>query len=753
MSLENYIKHSDIKVRDMTHDEIFEYHREYVVLPEGMGYDEFVKRIKYLAFKLELRPTEEQLHLVLCSCADIPVGVESCPGSGKTTISQFIVYVYHLIYKINPHKFLITTFSQQSAVSMQGKNMEYARKLGVAPVGRIKTMHSWYLSFLQEHLSWLKYPVNIKELRVIQTPEALRYLRNSYEQTKAEIVKEKRVSGDKLNTRDTEKTVTHRYIDQLYALYTYIIDAQLTGKHEDIQILKQFKDAKIEYSRMIRVFKAFDDSKFVMGAIDYSDMQVKFLEMIRDHEEIRRQIGRYFDVIMIDEFQDTSQLQLAIYTLLATKENRKRFLVIGDNDQAIYRWRGTSKAPFDDFFKEFTDGQLVVLGYNMRSGKDIIGHANKLIRHTKHRVDKDMTSPREIVDSVEVAACKSKMHAVNIVYKDILKNFNGDYEALKDVCVLVRNHNQAMWLVDNLVTGDTNIPVKLMGGNFPYNDKIIIDLAELVEMVQNPGDVELVSRNLSKLSRWITGAHKRDIEIQVAVGKKLWEIEPSFVSNGRSQKSIQDDLAKLKELGERFTAESTVGEICRELVPMYFQGSYEYYAKMQSIDPEHYELIFDYMTAQDATLNTFKLKLERIKERLNYNTNMDTGIRIGSMHSVKGLEFKKVYLLDCSGNVCPNQNTIDGLLPKQALEYIEEERNLFYVAITRAEQELMVTYNANFPSMFNVESGLIHKEHIINAQIVPEYVDVEPEPVPVPAPAPAPVEDFDYGSYLDNLEF
>lgn len=703
MKLQNYIRYDSEAVRKMNYDEIFELHRATYKVPDGLDYDGVVKRMKFMMMKLQLRLTEEQLHFVLCCGEGVPVVAESCPGSGKTTVSQFIIFVDYMIHKIDPMKMLLTSFSNQSSVSMQEKNIDFARKLGVEPVSRIKTMHSWYFSFLKQYIQNLGLPPQVTELQQITSDkEVYRLLGSSYKQ----------VTG--------ERYVTDSLLSKLHAVYNYMHDGLLTT--EELQTKRLFIESRMEIDVVKAIFTHFDNTKRQLGQVDFTDMQVLFYKLISTNVGVRNKISGHFDLILIDEVQDTSKLQLAIYTLLVGTTNRARFRIIGDNDQRIYGWRGASKTPFEDFFRNFNDAMLVTLGFNMRSANNIIEPANKLIRHTKNRVDKNMVSPRNLEGKTDVVACKSRLDAVQKVYLRLEqehKKIGNDYTQMKEHCVLVRNHNQAMWLVDSLLAN--RIPVKLTGGKFPYQDKIIVDMLSIMTAVSNPTNVKEGANALPKIMKDLKVTDNKQVLMQMNVGKKLYEVDVAVVpTKFNPNPTFRSDMQLLTSICQaKYT---TVSQLCQALIPLYKTGSYDFYAKKNSVDAEHSELIFEYLLDQNMSVDAFSVKMQTINEQLTHNNRMDLGFRISSMHTSKGLEYDNVYILDSSSRSCPNEKTLKDYTAEDAFDYLIEERNLYYVAITRARYNLMMTYNMYYPSIFNMESGLILEEHIKYVNPLPKHL-------------------------------
>lgn len=701
MNFTDRIKYDIEKIRSMDKVDIYKLHQDTVILPDGLTYQDVVNRMEFLMKKTGFTPTSEQLHVALCCFEGYPVIIEAVPGAGKTTVTTFISICDYLIWGINKDKMLLTSFSNESSVGMQEKNLQFAQKIGCPPISRIKTMHGWYFNFLKEYKLYTRIPSTVQELSTLLPDEGTRMLRSSYVE----------LTGD--------KTVTNNYVSQIYAVYSYIYDAMLT-KEEEIKNLRQFKELNLEYETFMELIKKFDNTKLVLGKIDFTDMQVLFKELISKNEAIRTKIANHFDAILIDEAQDTSKLQLSIYALLTSEKSKKRFRLVGDNDQAIYRWRGTSKTIFEDIFTAFPDAQLLTLGYNMRSTDSIIEAGNKLISHNKNRVDKKMVSPRGLKGENVVVPCRSRLEAVDYIYNrlyEVFKTNKGNYGALKEHCVLVRNHNQGLWLVDKLL--GNGIPVRLIGGYFPYNDKIILDLTDIMSAVLNPTDSKLGSVAIPKLCKDVKTSQSKQVLMQMSLGKKLYEVEFDCIpTRYNPEPSFAKDMEIIKKAC--MLNNPTVSELCKILIPLYRTGSYDFYAKKQAIDPEQYELIFDYLLEQNIPLNSFLLNLNNIRASLKNSEDLDIGFRLCSMHAAKGREYDNVYLLDCSSKSCPSERNLNSYLPSDAYDYLVEERNLFYVAITRARYNLYTTYNQFSPSIFNAESGLIKPEHVKNVPPLPK---------------------------------
>lgn len=702
MDLTKHIKYDIEKIRSMNKVEIYQLHKDTVICPEGLTYNDVVNRIEHLLKLTKFNPTSEQLHACLCAFEGYPIVIEAVPGAGKTTLTTFINICDHLIWNVNKDKMLLTSFSNESSVGMQEKNLQFSRLIGCQPISTVKTMHAWYFNFLKEYKSYTSVSSSIKEITTLLPNEASSMLRSTYMD----------ITGD--------KAVSSVFINNLYSVYSYIYDAMIDTDERAIKSLRLFKELKIEYDVFKKVVDQFNVTKRVLGKVDFTDMQVMFLELLKSYEGVRKKISNHFDLILIDEAQDTSKLQLAIYSLLVSESSRKRFRLVGDNDQSIYRWRGTSKTIFMDIFTTFPDAQLLTLGYNMRSTPEIIEAGNNLIKHNPNRIDKKMVSPRGLTGVRKVIPCTSRMGAVDYVYaqlKQVFEENRGNYGALKEHCVLVRNHNQGLWLVDKLL-GD-GIPVRLLGGYFPYNDKIIVDLTDIMNAVLNPKDAKLGSVAIPKLCADVKVSQSKQVLMQMSLGKAIYEVQfDAIPTRFNPEPSFTKDMEIIKQACQ--LNNPTVAELCRILIPLYRTGSYNFYAEKQSVDPEHYELLFDYLLEQHVPLNTFLLHLNTTRTQLANSEDLDLGFRLCSMHAAKGREYDSVYLLDCSAKSCPNERNLEHYLPSDAYDFLVEERNLFYVAITRARYNLHVTYNQFSPSIFNLESGLIDESHIKNVRSLPK---------------------------------
>lgn len=703
MSLQKFIKHDIEMIRNMTLDQIFELHRNTYHTPPDMTYDEVVLTIKDMMSKLRLILTSEQLHLAMSCGEGVPVAVESCPGSGKTTISQFIVYIDIIVHKVNPMKMLLSSFSNKSTISMQERNLDYAQKLGVDAVTCIKTMHSWYFSFLKQYLPYLGLPNHV---------QTLTQLTNDYEVNELLGSAYKKVTG--------EKYATESVLNRIREVYCEMHDKLLTMKQ--LEQTKSFKDLNIDIKTLDDIFKNFDMTKRGLGKVDYTDMQVWFYNLIKTNEAVRNKIANHFDAVLIDECQDTSKLQFEIYSLLLTENSLKRTRLVGDKDQQLYGWRGAMRDMFKSFFEKFPNGALVTLGYNMRSPMNVIEPANKLIAHTKGRVDKHMTSPRNLTGTTSIVPCRSRYDAVQHIHgllKKVYAGVGSNYDIMKEHCVLIRNHSQAMWLVDALASD--KIPVNIGTGKFPYNDKIIVDMIDIMRAVLNPVNAELGSKALPKIIPDVKANQSKQIMLQMNLKKKLYEIEFDVIpTKYNPNPTFAQDMENLKNIC--LSGHTTVSKLCQLLIPMYKAGSYDYYAKRNYVDPEHSELIFEYLLDQHTTVDQFALRISDINDSLRNNGKLDLGFKIETIHAAKGLEYDNVYFLDSSSKTCPNERLLRDYEPHDAYDYLIEERNAFYVAITRSKRNLVMTYNQFNPSIFNKESGLIQPDHIKNVKPLPKHL-------------------------------
>lgn len=662
--------------------------------------DNFFKMLNMIYDRIGIRPTTEQHNIILSACCNnAPILVDSCAGSGKTTLSQILILIYEFAFRIPAIKILNITYSSQAAADMKLRHALFCSKFGIESKIDMRTMHSFYSAFLREYCSKLGMTSYSPNENLMQDNEIYEMLRPIY--------------CNSLNT----KFVTNDVLRDVYSVMCYIKDS-LTEEYE-IATLKKFKDLDIPIDKFLKIIKSYEAQKrfSIPRRIDYNDMQTLFLQLITENPEILDKIKRSYDRIIVDEFQDSSVLQLKILSLIAGNPNS--VLAIGDLDQQIYSWRGANTLAYNSFMNTFSGTELHTMGFNLRCPDAIIKKASSLVSFNPNRNEKNMRGVDK-EGNIRVIPCRSTQDAINTTANLIEADFK-EYgiRKLKSQVVLYRTHSQPMFLIDKLLKMD--VPVNAIGTKLPYDDKITRDFIDIYYMLENPRDGAIASQHLFKVCKSLTKRHMSLVQKNLNGYNKITDL--ATIANPQYWNKDVEILKKAIKLVEE---DATVAEIAEVILPAYLESYYDFIAEKAGILSDHINAVGEYLKYQKISFNTFMTDILKIQKKLKENNDLKLGITLGTVHSAKGLEWEKVYVLDPNHKVAPNEFSIEELNkenPKDALEYLIEELNLFYVAITRASKQLIIPYNTLIPSRFLYYADLLSDEQKrIFEEKYPEYI-------------------------------
>lgn len=677
LSNEEFVK----LVRSMDFTEIAESHRNDLPIPVGLTFEETIRRINIISMCDGNKPTKEQYNIMLTR--DIPIIVDSGPGTGKTSLSQKILLIDELVYGIPPLRILAVTFSSKGAIDMKKRHSQLAKRMQVDSKVNISTMHSLYNSYIEVYYKRLgMFLYNRDCVLDEKSREPINMVRTIY--------------LDVMN----KKGIDIQTIEDIYSYICLVQDSCFVNEKEIISH-PSFQKLEIPYPKFIQISESYKLMKQIQNKIDFTDMQVLFYRLLKENEDIRLHVQQSYDRIIVDEYQDTSKLQNLILTMILGDKPNRAF-IIGDKDQGIYSWRGANAKAYDYFMSTYPTTKFLTMGINMRCPKPIIEYANRLIKHTKNRVDKMIDGIDKPCD-LKVNALDSTKQCSEVIVNDILNNVDiKDYPTLNEIGVLYRTHSQAMFLIDKLLEYD--IPVKVTAGKLPYNDRIVKDFMNIYYMLDNPRNKDLACENLFKICSSLNKkVHMPQLKQQMDGIKCFYECNFSKVINSK----LEEDMNRLKKLIELVKANKPVSELSKAVLPFYHEFYNEYVSKNLMIDEQHTDAIYEYLYSQSKTFFEFGQHMLKVQQKLRDFKGLGVGVSASTYHGFKGLEADTIYILDSNGKLNPNINVVNSLSKEYLEDYIHEERNLFYVAITRTKRKLFVTYRKDNPSPFNVESSLI----------------------------------------------
>lgn len=621
------------------------------------------------------------------SASDKYLRIIAGAGSGKTRVLTY--RIAYLIEKFNvaPYKILAITFTNKVAKEMK------ERTLGLLPdydLGglTISTFHSWCARFLRSEIEIIGFPRNYI---IYDDDDQMRLIK--------EIgLKYGHKKGDQINKQ----------------AYNYISKNKSAGKLPS-DVNKEGKDFNQEF---FNYFVEYEKAKNAAKALDFDDLLIYSVKILENFEEIRsRYLNRYHD-ILIDEFQDTNDLQFKLLTYLIGPNTN--LYVVGDPDQTIYTWRGANQRLILELDKIYVPLRSIVMDQNYRSTTQILDVANKLISHNKMRLPKELFSTNTNGKPVTLKNLDSgilEAQYVSSTIEEIMERHPG--VTYKDFAILYRSSYLSLKIENAFM--NRGIPYNVYGGLKFYSRKEVKDCLAYFRLLVNPLDDISFDRIVNVPKRGIGEKSLDTLKIEankygLSLLNYVYEI---YEHESDLKETVKQKLIKLgdkiktcsKKLIDNDEAYSeTLDDFLKDI------EYYDYLADMEDGDGqlENVKALIDDVRIylKDHEDSTFDEYLQNVT-LLTSQDDMDNSNKVSLMtvHTAKGLEFNYVFCIGLNDGVFPNARAIN----ERTMDGLEEERRLAYVAFTRAKKELYITLNKdynytnscqNIPSRFIKESGI-----------------------------------------------
>ena len=493
-------------------------------------------------------------------------------------------------------------------------------------------------------------------------------------------------------------------VDNFVQLYNYqretMLDlAQLTETDKFIDVGQNVPFVKL-------VFTLFDSLKKNKRLYDFTDMLLSFYNLINTNEDILKEIRSYYDYIVADEVQDFTPIMWKILHLISGDD--VPLLCIGDEDQNIYSFRGADIYDTLQFKERFSDAETFLLTRNRRCRKNILNVAKSVISKNSLRFSKEIQSVKDGGNVELIKYTKQQGEYFNLLNK--VKKM--DQTALASTVIAYREKDTSAIFIDYLANAD--VPFYVISGYQPFSHELYKHLFNVLDLMLMPGD-SLCLLNLYKV-----------LPIKKAENYKLLDYDPRTFSFGpKYQRNIfqKIDYGKFYSYNNFATVMQDLSNISDniETAPMksYFKRLFYYvksyfweFKKRLNNNPidDLFETFIYELFNSDLTYPEFLEEISGRKELLKRYAEMQTGLAVSTLHGLKGLEFDNVIVINMDDDLFPNFSLIDSKeYPDEAkISLKEAERRLFYVAITRARNNLTIYYNEENPSSFmkDVRAGM-----------------------------------------------
>lgn len=607
---------------------------------------------------------------------DGPLMIVAGAGSGKTKVlTTRIAHLLHL--GVDAFRILALTFTNKAAREMK-ERIEHMLGNSDARNLYIGTFHSVFARILRIEAERLGYPANFT---IYDTDDAKSVLKT--------IIKEKGL--DEKHYKPS--FVYNRISAAKNNLYTF----QMYQQDQHIQQ----EDARGNRPLIGEIFESYSKRCFKNGAMDFDDLLVNMYSLLTNIPETLSKYQHKFRYIMIDEYQDTNLAQYHIIKLLgAMHEN---ICVVGDDAQSIYSFRGASMENIFQFQRDYDDVRIIKLEQNYRSTSTILKAANEVITRNQNQIQKELWTDKAAGDRIFMASTFTDNDEGKFVADAILEQKLRNHLSNKDFAILYRTNAQSRSFEESLRR--SNINYRIYGGLSFYQRKEIKDFIAYLRILVNPQDEESLKRIINYPTRGIgPGTVNKLGLLAEQEGTSLWEQLGKAGEQGLKGAALQsiNDFVTMIRYYQSLLDKRNAYEIAHELgktsqliKELYSDKSVEGLARYENIQ-ELLNSIKEYTETPTEDGELIERNLGSYLQQITLLTDADKDgeedenvVKLMTIHASKGLEFPCVFLVGMEENIFPSSMSM------YDRDDLEEERRLFYVAITRAKERVWITYANN----------------------------------------------------------
>ena len=604
-----------------------------------------------------------------------PLIIIAGAGSGKTRVLTY--RIAHLLNTgVDSFSILALTFTNKAAREMKSR---ISKIVGESEAKNLwmGTFHSIFAKILRIEADKIGFNSNFT---IYDTQDSEKLIRS--------IIKEKGLDKDIYRP----KIVRNRISILKNNLIT------VNGYFNNPELLESDKISKRPFTGDL--YKEYVRRCFRSNVMDFDDLLLKTNELLNNNPEVLFKYQNKFKYILVDEYQDTNHSQYKIVKMLA--DRFQNICVVGDDSQSIYSFRGANIDNILNFKKDYPDSISYKLEQNYRSSKNIVNSANSILKYNKNKLEKTVWTNNNEGEKVLINSFRTDSDEGRFVVNDIIKNRSFQNKENRDFAILYRTNAQSRSIEDALRIN--NVPYKIFGGLSFYQRKEIKDVLAYLKLILNKNDEESLKRIINYPPRGI-GQTTID-KLSVAsneMGMSIFEfIEKENINNLKINNTTTEKLKNFVYMIKNFSLlndKMSAYEITKEVIGrigiidhLKIDSSPEEINKIQNIE----ELLngINELKIIDDELIDSKIKLSIFLEDVSLATdfddkknNNDNSVSLMTVHLAKGLEFSDVYIVGLEEDLFPSPMNID------SRNGLEEERRLFYVALTRAKNKVNISYS------------------------------------------------------------
>lgn len=603
-----------------------------------------------------------------------PVMVIAGAGSGKTRVLTYRI-AYLLEKGVDAFNILSLTFTNKAAREMKER---IGKLVGESEAKNLwmGTFHSIFARILRIEAEKLGYPTNFT---IYDADDSKKVISN--------IIKEKNLDKDIYKAKSVAGRIS--------SLKNNLITPKAYFQNGELQA----QDSSAKMPMFGEIYQAYTERCFRAGCMDFDDLLLKTNELMYKFPDVLAKYQSRFKYILVDEYQDTNHSQYLIVKALAAKY--ENICIVGDDAQSIYAFRGANIRNILNFQKDYPDTKLFKLEQNYRSTNNIVQAANSIIEKNKDQIQKNVWTQNSGGEKIIVHKSISDTDEGNYIATNVWQTAMNEGAKHDDFCILYRTNAQSRSFEDAL--RKKNIPYKIYGGLSFYQRKEIKDVLAYLRLVINPKDEEAFRRVINYPARGIGATTLAKLTLAAeAQGISLWEVCERLQSiptglNKPTQKKISDFTILINSfavLAKQHDAFDVVAHVAKSVGLIKVLGedkTPEGVTRYENVQ-ELLNGIKDFTEQQkelaegDPSLANFLSDVALLTDRDNEVDDGTPKVSMMTIHLAKGLEFPYVYIVGLEENLFPS------MMSSGSRSELEEERRLFYVALTRAEKRAHLTY-------------------------------------------------------------
>jgi DNA helicase-2/ATP-dependent DNA helicase PcrA len=607
---------------------------------------------------------------------DGPVMVIAGPGSGKTRVLTF--RIAHLIKMgVAPWQILALTFTNKAAKEMKGRIEDVVGQSAYKVWAG--TFHSLFARILRVEAHRIGYP---NDFTIYDTDDSKSVIK--------EIIKSLSLNPKEYNVGAVRSRIS--------SAKSNLITPKNYAKNEELIMADEMNRRPMTH----KIYEKYVAKCLRAGAMDFDDLLLQTFKLLYTNpDNVREKYQQQFRYLLVDEFQDTNFLQYEILKLFSIYNGSEHNIcIVGDDAQSIYSFRGATIENILQFEQDFENVKVFKLEQNYRSTNYIVQAANEIINYNTRQIQKKIWTEREGGQKIKLVKAMTENEEGKLVADKIIEQKNRFSLANKDIAILYRTNAQSRIFEEYLRRN--NIAYKIYGGISFYQRKEVKDVLAYMRLAVNHKDDEAVKRVINYPKRGIGQTSVNKI-LQIADDNEvsMWECLNSIEFKGRAKKSLGDFVNIVRSSQEKartsdayktalfIVKKSGIVDLLKADNTLESQARIDNInALLDGVQEFTEDDILEEgedINKQERTLSNFLQTISLMTDQDNKEENVDS-VTMMSVHAAKGLEYKSVFIVGLEENLFPSYMSLSS--PDQ----LEEERRLFYVAITRAEELISLSF-------------------------------------------------------------